>query len=233
MRSVLLSLKPRTSTWVPKRIRLVRASLFFVSSPFGTPFPLAGTQVVWNIRATMKPIHVLLLASSLGALLAPATLQAQLLGGGGGMKAPRSYMNRIAPLLPPAGGSNTNAAAPANARPVPPPIIIQAPPPPPPDPEKEKAKNEEVLKHTIEFQKMRAENGSETAQYDLGMRYMNGDGLDKDPVLARKWLSASAKQGNTSAAKKLAELNQTEKADAKEAPAKEAAPKPRADATSK
>jgi len=72
--------------------------------------------------------------------------------------------------------------------------------------EKTKEQKEEILQKTIAFQKKRAEEGAPTAQYDLGMRYLNGDGVEKNLELAQKWLQASAANGHTSAIKKLEEL---------------------------
>ena len=79
------------------------------------------------------------------------------------------------------------------------------------DPEKEKAKQAEALKKTIEFQKKRAEEGSPSAQYELGMRYLKGDGLDKDVETGRKWIEKSAAQDYSLAKKKLEELNEEKK----------------------
>lgn len=83
--------------------------------------------------------------------------------------------------------------------------------PAPVDPEKEKAKQAEALKKTIEFQKKRAEEGSPSAQYELGMRYLKGDGLDKDVETGRKWIEKSAAQDYSLAKKKLEELNEEKK----------------------
>lgn len=58
----------------------------------------------------------------------------------------------------------------------------------------------------FEFYKRRAEEGSDHAQYELGVRYLNGKGVDKDEKLAREWLGKAAKQGNKEAAAKLAQL---------------------------
>ena len=77
-----------------------------------------------------------------------------------------------------------------------------------PLPEKTKEQKEELVRKTIEFQKKRAEAGAPTAQYDLGMRYLNGDGVEKDLDLAKKWLSAAATNGNSQAAKKLETLSE-------------------------
>jgi TPR repeat protein len=67
----------------------------------------------------------------------------------------------------------------------------------------DKSKNE--VKQ-FEFFKRRAEEGSDHAQYELAMRYLNGKGTDPSEKLAREWLAKSAKQGYSQATKKLAEL---------------------------
>jgi len=75
------------------------------------------------------------------------------------------------------------------------------------DPEKARASKEEALRKTVEFQKKRAEEGSESAQYELGVRYLKGDGVEKDPVTGRKWLFESSKNGYGPATQKLEELD--------------------------
>jgi TPR repeat protein len=65
---------------------------------------------------------------------------------------------------------------------------------------------DELEKRVIAFQQQRSEAGSASAQYELGMRYLQGRGVDKDPSLARKWLTLSAAQGNTEAQIALAKL---------------------------
>lgn len=108
------------------------------------------------------------------------------------------------------------AAQPAPVAPAPPNaiqkrVITQAVvrylPPPPVDPEKARASREQAIRKTIEFQKMRAEEGSESAQYELGLRYLKGDGLEKDETLGRKWLTESSKNGYGPATRKLEELD--------------------------
>jgi TPR repeat protein len=102
---------------------------------------------------------------------------------------------------------------PPPSRPVPPTTVTRQQPaaiPPaapaaPVDPAKEKAKREETLKKTVEFQKKRAAEGSPTAQYDLGLRYLTGDGVEQNKELARQWLEASAAQGHAPAKRKLEE----------------------------
>lgn len=105
---------------------------------------------------------------------------------------------------------------PAAPPPVPQRPAISATPAPVPAvavPEKTKEQKDEMLRKTIEFQKQRALGGAPTAQYDLGMRYLTGDGVEKDLTLAQKWIGASATNGNSQAIKKLEELK---KADASE-----------------
>ena len=79
-------------------------------------------------------------------------------------------------------------------------------PSPPVVREKTKEEKEEILKKTIEFQKQRAASGSATAQYDLALRYLNGDGVEKNLETAQKWFGEAAKQGHSGAIKKLEEL---------------------------
>ncbi len=74
-------------------------------------------------------------------------------------------------------------------------------------PEKTKEQKAEMVRKTVEFQKKRAEAGAPTAQYDLAMRYLTGDGVEKDPKLGRKWLESAATNGNNQAVKKLSELD--------------------------
>jgi TPR repeat protein len=96
---------------------------------------------------------------------------------------------------------------PADPPPRPQPI---APLPAPEDPAKAAIRKAAVLKSTVEWQKKRAEHGSPSAQYDLGVRYLTGDGVERNPALARKWLQAAATNGNRQAATKLSELKKLE-----------------------
>ena len=70
----------------------------------------------------------------------------------------------------------------------------------------------ELDRRVVAFQKKRALEGSPSAQYELGMRYLKGDGVVKDMVTARKWLADAVRGGSTEASKKLTELD----ADAKQ-----------------
>jgi TPR repeat protein len=112
----------------------------------------------------------------------------------------RDYMKRLGPAAP----------AP-KPRPAPPaPSVTPPSPAPAVDPERAKAEKEAAAKRTVEFQKKRAEAGSASAQYDLALRYLKGDGVEKDLAAAKKWLAAAAKNGHTLAAKKLEEVSKTE-----------------------
>lgn len=102
--------------------------------------------------------------------------------------------SRPVPAPPAVAPANTNTAVPA--------------PPPPADPEKAKL---ETLKKTIEFQKKRAAEGSPSAQYELGLRYLNGDGVEKDEAAGMKLLEESARQDYTLAKRKLDELKEKKK----------------------
>lgn len=108
--------------------------------------------------------------------------------------------------------------APRPVRPASPAVTPAPPLAAPKDPRKAAAEKDERLRKVIEFQKQRAEKGSPTSQYDLGMRYLTGDGLEPDLPLAKKWLGAAAKQGHKMAAKRLEEISVWE-AEAKKAPA--------------
>lgn len=71
----------------------------------------------------------------------------------------------------------------------------------------------EVEKRVISFQKQRAQEGSASAAYELGLRYLKGDGVEKDTERARQWLALAAKSGSSQAQQKLAELGPAAKAD--------------------
>ena len=58
----------------------------------------------------------------------------------------------------------------------------------------------------FDFYKRRAEEGSDDAQYQLGVRYLAGKGTPPDEKLAREWFEKAAKQGHKQAGQKLAEL---------------------------
>lgn len=63
--------------------------------------------------------------------------------------------------------------------------------------------SQEKLDKLIQFQMRQAAIGLPTAQYELGLRYLNGDGLEKQPDKARELFQKSAAQGNAEAKKQL------------------------------
>lgn len=66
--------------------------------------------------------------------------------------------------------------------------------------------SEETRRRVVEFQTKRAEGGSAQAQYDIGLRYLTGDGVERDETKAREWLQKSADGGNNQAKRKLETL---------------------------
>lgn len=58
----------------------------------------------------------------------------------------------------------------------------------------------------LAFHKELADKGDAYGQYKMGMRYLTGDGVDKDIAKARDLLSKSAAQGNKDAATELAKI---------------------------
>src|SRR6185295_2803513 len=107
-----------------------------------------------------------------------------------------------AQVNPPEQQTAPPAPAAAAVPPRPPaPVMVRVPPPV--DPVKAKAAKEEGVRKAIEFEKKGAAEGSESAQYELGMRYLRGDGVEKDEAVGRKWLEESSKNGYGPATKKL------------------------------
>lgn len=115
----------------------------------------------------------------------------------------RQLTRKIVPPPPaPAPAASGKPATPT--QPVTPAAPTTVPAPPPPA-DAEKAK-QETQRKTLEFQKKRAEEGSAAAQYELGLRYLKGDGLPKDAVTGRQWIEKSATNGYSLAVKKLEDL---------------------------
>jgi len=87
----------------------------------------------------------------------------------------------------------------------------------------------ERTQRIVNFQKQNAASGNVTAQYDLGMRYLRGDGVEQDDSQALDWLKLAAQNGHSRAQKELDALQARMSA----APAKDAAaaPAPAAAAT--
>jgi hypothetical protein len=112
------------------------------------------------------------------------------------VRAPKSPMPAMAlfPVGPPPVGATPNAVPSA-----PPKTAIASQSKPSLD-------KDELEKRVVAFQKQRSEAGSDSAQYELGMRYAQGRGVEKDLGLARQWLKLSAAQGNKEAEAALAKL---------------------------
>lgn len=91
-----------------------------------------------------------------------------------------------------------------------------APPPPSPSIEQITAmavskvakenQKKEVAAKLLKTHQERAAAGYPSAQYDLGMRYLKGDGVAKDENLAREWLQKAAAQDHAEAKAALAKL---------------------------
>jgi TPR repeat protein len=77
----------------------------------------------------------------------------------------------------------------------------------PVDPEVEAARKSTNAAKALAWQKEQAEAGSAYGQFQMGMHYMNGDGVTKDLGIARGWFLKSAKQGNDDAYEKLKNLD--------------------------
>jgi len=119
-------------------------------------------------------------------------------------------------VVPPSNKpASTGVAAASRPAPSPPAVVPTtnntAVPAPPPPADAEKAK-QDTLKKTIEFQKKRAAEGSPSAQYELGLRYLTGDGVEKNEAEGMKLLDQSADQDYTLAKRKLEELKESKKA---------------------
>ncbi len=115
------------------------------------------------------------------------------------------------------------------------PAYQAARPPVAPQPESDRvrANREEAARKAVDYQKKRADEGSPQAQYDLGSRFLKGDGVERNELLGREWLQKAAKNGYIHAQRKLDELPKLSPASAPTLPAPPAslAPKPVANKT--
>ena len=59
------------------------------------------------------------------------------------------------------------------------------------------------VKVVVQRNRERAEAGDKWAQTKLGMRYLEGDGVERNDVEAKRWLRLAAEQGSQPAAKAL------------------------------
>lgn len=173
---------------------------------------------MWDFSIVMKWTPRLALLCMVGCWLCPETLPAGWIDIVPGRSwsaqfyGARRYVKPIAP-------QTQQPTPPATLSPTPPPLPGTTPPARPQtntvDAEilkKQAAQRAEALKRTIEFQKKRAEQGSAVAQFDLGKRYLAGDGLEQNLREARKWFEAAAKQGHAGAPARLDEVGKLEAA---------------------
>jgi TPR repeat protein len=78
---------------------------------------------------------------------------------------------------------------------------------PPPDVEaKLNAKKNTADNALLRFEQAQAAKGSATYQRRLGLRYLQGKGVERDPAKGREWLLKAAAQGDTEAAEALKKL---------------------------
>ena len=162
---------------------------------------LARNSAVWNVTAVMRtPLASCALALMVLSWNTPIHAQ--------------SAVQLTRKVVPPASKpANPPAAQPAKPAPAVPPTSGYTPgavPAPPPPADAEKAK-QETVKKTVEFQTKRATEGSASAQYELGLRYLKGDGVEVNEKTGRKWLEESAKNNYTLAKRKLEELDAPKK----------------------
>jgi len=66
----------------------------------------------------------------------------------------------------------------------------------------------EVEDSLLKFQRQKAMSGMPISQYDWGMRYLRGDGVEQDEEQARNWLKMAANQGESRAKMELDRLDQ-------------------------
>jgi TPR repeat protein len=60
----------------------------------------------------------------------------------------------------------------------------------------------------LKWYRLAADRGNALAQYDLGARYANGQGMTQDYVRAHLWLNLSAARGNQEAVRYRDEVEQ-------------------------
>ncbi len=70
---------------------------------------------------------------------------------------------------------------------------------------------DEAKQKAFEAQMKRAEQGSSYAQYELAVRYLTGNGVEKDESAGRSWLEEAARNGSSDAVRKLQSLDAAKK----------------------
>jgi TPR repeat protein len=59
----------------------------------------------------------------------------------------------------------------------------------------------------LNYQREQAEKGNPESQYAMGVRYLNGTGVDQSDSLAREWLEKASAGGNLKARARLREMD--------------------------
>ncbi len=154
---------------------------------------------MWKVASVMKTRLYVLAGAVLAGSLAPWWVHAQYL-------APRQYLRRLDPNAPSPRPANPPAPALPPGPVVTPPPALPTPPAATNTNARARPEQLEAQKRAVEALRKRAEAGSASAQYELGVRYLTGKGVATNLVEARKWFEAAARQGDYWAKKKLAEL---------------------------
>jgi TPR repeat protein len=80
-------------------------------------------------------------------------------------------------------------------------------------PEQEAARKAETAAKVLAWHQEQAANDSAYAQYQMGLHYLNGEGVEKNVATAMQWFLKSARQGNDDAYEKLKNVDYTEAPD--------------------
>src|SRR4051812_7589207 len=127
------------------------------------------------MRATRR---ILLATLSLCSLTAPATWAKSLYYGVHRVVRPPAAHQPAHPQPPtPPPNKPAPPPTPPAALQVQRPIISYIPPAPKVDPEKLEAEKKRIESNTVTWLKQRVDEGSSSAQYAMGIRYLNGDGV--------------------------------------------------------
>ena len=163
-------------------VRALRAASHLSERPFAILFAphLPKAPALAIIHSMKLPVILLVVGLSSASTLAQYSA--------------RTLTRKVAPQQQPA------AAAPSGG-------ALTVRPAAPVDPAKVKAQQSKKEKDLLEYHKKRAEAGSANAQFEMAMRHLAGNGVEKDEKLARGWLEKAAKGGSLPAKKKIEELD--------------------------
>jgi hypothetical protein len=125
-------------------------------------------------------------------------------------RTPSKPANKSTNATPAQLSAPTNAPLTNYFPPVPPlPVTVARPL----TPEQEAAKKAETAAKVLAWHQEQANNGSPYAQYQMGLHYLNGEGVEKNTATAREWFLKSARQGNDEAYEKFKNLDYAEAPD--------------------